>query len=537
MKRILQIISALWFPLLILIFLIILSITFVYGQTTEIRDAKHLAEREQFDKATEVIKAAQASYPTVTELWYFMGRTQVDGGNLDAGRQSFEKGISVNEKEALNYAGRGKLFILLGDTEKAEVDFSKALSLSKSKNTTVLNAVAEGYLAKDDLTDKALTLLLKSRDLEDQNAETLVLLGNAYLKKNDGGKAVTSYENAAAIDPASAKPHYAIGLVYLRSRNYDAAEVAFTKALQVDPAYTLAYKELGELYYQKKNGEQAVRHYKKYLELTERPGDGKLRYAFFLFMAKDFQLANKVFASIIAAGNVSATTKRYYAYSLYEAGEFEKSAAAFKTFFEENGGKDTDALDYNYYGKLLLKQNNDSLAIKTFEKSLSIEENQPEVFQLYGETLLKAKKYDEASRAFETLATMKQLSSQDLYALGRAYYFNSQYEKADTVFQKLMVLQPNMTVVHVWAARVKSNLDPESENGLAKPFYEAVIEKCEPSPEKNKAELKEAYSYLGYYHFLKQEKAVCKSYWEKVLQLDPNDNKAKEALKALNGSK
>jgi tetratricopeptide (TPR) repeat protein len=537
MKKILEIISALWFPLLILLFLIILSISVVYGQDTEINDAKRLVEREQFDKASAVLKKAQATYPDATELWYFLGTTQLESGDPALGRQSYEKGISLNEKEALNYAGRGKTFLLAGDIEKAEVDFNKALSLSRSKNVSVLNAVAEGYLAKDKLTDKALTILLKARDLDDRSTETLVLLGHAYLKKNDGGKAVTSYENAAALNPASAKPHYAIGLVYLRSRNYDAAEIAFTKALQVDPAYTLAYKELGELSYQKKDGEQAVRHYKKYLELTERPRDGQLRYAFFLFMAKDFQQANQVFSSIISAGNVTPTTKRYYAYSLYEAGEFEKSAAAFKTYFEEYGEKNIEALDYNYYGKLLLKENNDSLAIKTFEKSLSVEKNQPEIVQLYGETLLKAKKYEEASTAFETLSTMKKLSSQDLYAQGRAYYFNNQYEKADTVFQKLIILQPNMTVGYIWAGRTKSNLDPESENGLAKPYYEAAIEKAASSPEKNKQELKEAYSYLGYFYFLKNDRAVCKTYWEKVLQLDPNDNKAKEALKALHSSK
>ena len=91
-----------------------------------------------------------------------------------------------------------------------------------------------------------------------------------------------------------------------------------------------------------------------------------------------------------------------------------------------------------------------------------------------------------------------------------------------------------MTVGYLWEARAKSNLDPESENGLAKPYYEKLIEKATANPEKNKNDLVEAYSYLGYYHFLKQENQLSKSYWQKVIALSPDDAKAKEALRALN---
>lgn len=534
MKKILQIISALWFPLLILIFLILLSITFVFGQSTEIASAKLLAEREQFDKAIQNLKDAQSKYPDASEVYYHLGLIQLQAGDTVGSAASFNNGIGLNEKGTLNYAGRGRLFLMQGETENAEGDFSKALSLSRFKDAATLKAIAEAYLLKDKYTDNAITLLLKARDLDKNDTETLILLGHAYLKKNDGGKAVTSYENAAALDAKSAKPYYSIGMVYLRSKNFDVAEASFLKALQIDPSYTLGYKELGELYYQKKNGVQAARNYERYLQLTERPKDGLLRYAFFLFMAKDFKQANEVFATLIADGNSSPVVKRYYAYSLFEAGEHEKSTKTFDEYFAAYGDEMIEPNDYNYYGKLLLQQRQDSLAIDVFAKSLKLDTNQPEILQLQGETLLKAKRYQEAVGAFESLASLKNLSSQDLYALGRAYYFNSQFEKADTTFQKLSALQPHMTVGYVWTARAKSNLDPETDKGLAKPFYEAVIEKAAAAPEKNKQELKEAYSYLGYYYFLKQEKAVCKAYWEKVLQIDPADMKAKEALKALN---
>jgi tetratricopeptide (TPR) repeat protein len=191
-------------------------------------------------------------------------------------------------------------------------------------------------------------------------------------------------------------------------------------------------------------------------------------------------------------------------------------------------------VDFAYYGKLLLKQKKDSLALNEFEKSISMDDKQQDIVQVMGETYFKNKRYSESIGAYEKLFVLKSKpSSQDYYTLGRAYYFNKQYEGADTVFQKLIELQPNVSISYLWAARTKSNLDPESENGLAKPYYEKVVEKASATPEKNKNDLIEAYSYLGYYHLLKNENAVAKSYWQKVLSLNPNDEKAKQALKAI----
>jgi hypothetical protein len=54
--------------------------------------------------------------------------------------------------------------------------------------------------------------------------------------------------------------------------------------------------------------------------------------------------------------------------------------------------------------------------------------------------------------------------------------------------------------------------------------------------DKNKATLIESYKYLGYYHFIKKEYNVSKTWWQKVLALDSNDKQSKEALDAIAGN-
>jgi tetratricopeptide (TPR) repeat protein len=504
------------------------------GQNIEITESKRLTEVDQSKKATALLNSAIAKYNTNADLWYYLGVTQLNMNQSKLAAESFDKGIALNDKAPLNYVGRGCISLRENNLQKAEIDFSKALSLSKSKNPSVIKAVSQAYLRDANLGSRAIELLMKAKSIDDHDAEVFILLGDAYLAQNNGGLAVTNYERAASLNVSSAMPYYKIGLVYLRSRNFKSAEENFNKAIQVDAAYTLAYKELGELYYQMKEGTKAVKAYEQYLSLTDNPEHAQLRYAFFLFMAKEFGKANKIFANLESQAELSPTTLRFYAFSLFEAGDYKESRKIFEQYFLKTSEGNVEASDFAYYGKLLIKQKQDSLAVVPLQKSLQLDSSQFEILQLLAETYFQNKKYPEAIEAYEKLSALRDKPvSQNLYMLGRAYYFNQQYDKADATFQKLIDLQPNMTVGYLWEARTKSNLDPESENGLAKPFYEKVVDKALATPEKNKNELIESYSYLAYYYFLKQELATSKSYWNKVLAINPNDLKAKEALKAL----
>jgi tetratricopeptide (TPR) repeat protein len=534
-NKIFDIIGRFWFVLLILFFCIVLSIRFVSGQSLEIKDSKRLMEVDQPEKAISLLTQATKTYPNVGIVWYYLGMAQINNGQRDFASNSFDKGISIDAKEPLNYVGRGYLSMLENNAAKAQLDFDHALSLSKSKNVPVLCGIAEAYLVDDKSITRALELLTRAKVLDDHNPLTFTGLGDAYLAQNNGGQAVTNYERAASLDAKIALPHYKIGLVYLRSRNFSSAQESFNKAIEIDPGYTLAYKELGELFYQMKNGVEAVKAYEKYLSLTEKGETGRLRYAFFLFMAKDFKKANEVFQGLSQDKNVSPITLRFYAFSLYEAAAYRESRNVFERYFASSPPSEVEANDYATYAKLLLKQNEDSLAIIQLQKSLALDGKQTEIMQSLAEALFKSKRYPEAIDVYKKLMVLRPRAlSQDYYTLGRALYFNNQFGEADSVFLKLIELQPNMTVGYLWEARTKSNLDPESVNGLAKPYYEKLIEKASTTPEKSKNDLLEAYSYLGYYHLLKEEPLVSKSYWKKVLELDPADAKAKEALKAFN---
>jgi tetratricopeptide (TPR) repeat protein len=524
-------------------FKIFMAMTFValsfssFAQSPEVRNALRLIDIEQPSKG---ISALEQLASASSSNQYYLGLGYLRVGDTTKAQQAFEKGVSMNEKDGLNHAGIGHVKLSQKNSTEAKTHFDKALSVSKSKKADVLKAVAQGYQVDSKYVLDAINLLNKAKTLDAADPEVHILLGDAYLMQNNGGESVSSYERAASADPKSGKANFKIAKVYQRSKNTDMVMENLNKSIAADPEYAPAYKALGEAYYVDKKANDAVAAYEKYLGITENAGQAKYQYAFFLIMAKRFDQANEIFKEVINSPNASPTALKYYAYSLLEKDTTRASAEQARPlldqYFQKAKPEDIQGSDYAYYGKLLLELKEDSLASESFAKSLELDSAQQEIWQLHGDTYLKRKKFPEAVDAFRNLmALRKQPLSQDLWSLGRAHYFNDQYAEADSAFTQLSEKQPKVTFGYLWAAKARARLDSLGEQGSAIPMYERFIEVAQTNPEKNKKDLIEAYDYLGQYALHKKDNVLeAKSFFEKVLALDPANERAKEFMKALN---
>jgi tetratricopeptide (TPR) repeat protein len=520
------------------------------AQSPEVRKAFRFIDIEQPTKGLSALEQLVSANPTNSSYLYYLGLAQLRTGAKDKALASFEKGITIGEKDGLNYAGKGHIRLLEKNSTDAKVQFDKALAVSKSKDAGVLKAVAEAYLTDTKYLLDALNLLNKAKTINATDPDIHLLLGDAQLMQNaqQGGEAVSSYERAAKVDPKFGKPYYKIGKIYQRARALDIAIGSYEKAIAADPEYAPAYKELGEIAYVNKQADKAVEAYEKYLALTEKPGEAKFQLAFFYFMAKKYDKANAIFKEVTTNPNVSPVALRYYAYSLIEQSKNETEGGAKSTeagrilelYFQKAKPEDIQPSDYAYYGKLKLAlktPEGDSLANENFAKSIALDSAQAEILQLHGDTYLKRKKFPEAVAAFKQLMAIRQQPlSQDLWSIGRAYYYNEQFPEADSAFTKLSEKQPAMTVGYQYAARARQHIDSTGVQGLANPMFEKLVEKALTNPEKYKKELIESYEYFGsYYINIKPDVAKAKGYYEKILELDPSHAAAKEVLKAIKG--
>jgi tetratricopeptide (TPR) repeat protein len=97
--------------------------------------------------------------------------------------------------------------------------------------------------------------------------------------------------------------------------------------------------------------------------------------------------------------------------------------------------------------------------------------------------------------------------------------------------------KPDLPTGYLFRARVNASMDSTSEKGLARPYYEKLLTLIESDTAKYRKEIVESYSYLGYYYYLQNDIPTAKSYFQKVLVLDPENPQAKEAVKKLGHEK
>lgn len=523
---------------LIIITSVAITALFNAAHAQTLKEAIRLTENEQFEKASVAFKTLVQTEPQNGDNYYYFGKNYYKADKLDSARIWFEKGTQVAPNSPLNFVGLGRLSLDAGNKDVAKTNFDKAVTLSASKNATVFLEIAEAYLntGKKDVTE-AFNNINKAMKLAVNNPEVYILMGDAYLEKGDGSNAIKNYEKAVDLDKTSAKALLRIGKLYKNARNYNLALDYYKQAEKIDPNFAPTYSEQGELYYMAKQYDVAKEKYKKFLELSSSNLNARIRYASFLFLSKNYNEAINEINEIKKQDTTNVILNRLLARSYYETGktkeEFQTGLRYLEKFFANVNPSKIIPSDYEFHGKLLAKMGQDSLAVLKYNQALAMDSTQTELYDEIANSYLKQKKYPDAIAFYQKkISSAKNVNANDYFGLGRAYYFSKDFVMADSAFAQIVRVQPNLPIGYFWRARANSSLDPDSKQGLARPYYETFIEKVGTDTEKNKKDLLEAYQYLGAYYYEK-DKAKAKDYWTKVQEIDPKNEKAKRALEAL----
>ncbi|MDX5443311.1 MAG: tetratricopeptide repeat protein [Hymenobacteraceae bacterium] len=509
-----------------------------------IQQGNKAAELKRYQEAKRIYKQVLKSNPS-EEAYYALGDVYVQTEQLDSATIYFNQGIQSARKQRspLNYAGLGKVALMRNNQAEAQKNFDMALKLSKSKDAKVLAELGEAYLDVAETypdrnvdLNKAVTYLEDALKRDKDNAEAMLVLGDVYLKQRKGGEAMTKYEQAASANPNNPLPQLRIGQLYTRSRNFTGAEEALKKAVAIDANFAPAYEDLADLYFLAGQYDKALANIKKYTELAENTPETRAKYASFLFLTKDYPGTLREVNQVLQTDPENTVMNRLRAYTMFELGQTDSDLTAMQQFFKRTPSDKLMASDYEYYAKILAKGNQDSLAAINYEMSLKMDTSNTELYNDLANLYMKQKKYDKAIEQYKKKMAKAGESNTDFYYLGRAYMLNDQFVKADSMFALITTSNPDYAFGHLWRAQANANLDLESEKGLAKPHYEEFIRVAETDKDKYKPQLIEANSYLGYYYYLKGDRANAKKYWTEVLTLDPGNEKATTALKEINKS-
>ncbi len=498
-------------------------------------DAQYALWNEQPAKAKEIVKSLLASNPTHPEYNYRMGNLLYNEGKKDSAKIYYNRGIKPEDKTNYNFAGLGKLALDEGNTTAATEYFTKLTQKEKSSDAKAYLFAGEAYYASSNpQLSKAITTLKKSIDLDNKNVEAYILLGDVYFANKEAGLGVSNYEWAIEKQPNLPIAFTKIGRIYMLSRNYRGALEHFEKANAVDPNFIPVYFELAEFNHYAKKPTESVKFMDEYLKRSGRTDIEALsRYASFVFLSGDYARTITLIEDLLSRDASNVILSRLIGYSYYEQGKYPEGITQMETFFAKVDTSKIIGSDYAYYGKLLTKTDKDSLGIIYLNRALEKDSTDGTLYDDLGTAYMSGKKYLEAAAVYkQKIEKVSPITVQDYFQLGRGYYYGGNIPAADSAFTKVTDNMPNAALGYLWRGRTTSQLDPTSEQGLAFPHYKKFTELATDEV-KYKKELIEAYSYLGYYHYLKKETANATASWQKVKNLDPTNTQATEYFKSL----
>jgi len=352
-------------------------------QAQDLNSAIQLTKSESYDKAAEIYKALVQKEPGNSKNYFYYGENYLLEYYSDtisnslaaatkAAKEMYDKGVSANPGDPLNYVGLAKVAYYLGDDAKANELRAKAKSfLLPYKNLKKISPPAKDYAfalakiaesySKDGVVDTsiALPLIRQALKIDTKNAEIYLIAGDLYMMVNDGSNAIKNYNLAQFADPQSPTAAMKIGYVYVKGRALQQAIPNFEEAISLNPNYAPAYRELGQLYWRAGRLEQSKENFKKYLDLTAGNIPAKTRYVNSLFYAGDYEEVIKNVEDILAVDKSRGYMNRLAGYSYFEKEnpDYEKALSYMETLFKTVDPGLILQKDHHYMARILLKKN------------------------------------------------------------------------------------------------------------------------------------------------------------------------------------
>lgn len=429
----------------------------------------------------------------------------------------------------------------------------KAIFKANKKNPEVLLGMGRAYLeVKDTANASKYANLALARNKK--YAKAFILLGDIAVFADDGGKAAEQYQQAKYFDPKDPEGYFKYANI-LRGRSPEEA-VQNLEELRTQRPDIAVDALVARIYYSSNKMQKSVDAYAKVSDLSKLADEDITNYATASWMLQHREKSLEIAKYGLSKNARKAAWNRLAFYNLTDMNQSDEALKYADALFNNSDSVKISGFDYTYYGTALKNAKQYDKAIEMFDNAAK--ENKDNKAQLnmtrknLADTYVAMEDYANGIKYYnEYLINVEKPSAFDLAGLGTIYQkqassLEGEAQKAallsaDSVYAKLAEVHPTQTdFANFMRARINSSLDPETTEGLAKPYYEALATSLAANTNRDNTDnirLVEAYRYLGYYYLVKNDKANADIYWNKVLEIDPENETAKQALSISLGKK
>ena len=472
-------------------------------------------------------------------------KTALLSGNIQMADQQLRRSTADMQQQPLWEAAFGAILLAENKKDSATVYFQDALKRTKEKDPAVLSAIAtaETETKTGDAT-YAVQLIEKAIKKDKRNPSLYVLLGNAYRKQGNSSEAYKAYKEAIDKNDKYAAAYYEIADIFLSQKNKDLYLENFNKAVEVDPAYAPALQRLYAYYFYTEPA-KSLEFYNRYVAVADRSADAD-------YDLVDLYYVNKMYDKAITKANEIISEQkneakpRLYKLIGYSYADKKDSATALnymQQYFQQEVDSNLITKDFEMMADLYISKGANDSALAYYAKATSIEKDSTKLFATYRKLAdMSEQMKDFASQAKwlgKYYPNNPKATNVDLFKWGLAYYRSEDFNMADSVFGMYVDKYPDQSYGYYWLAKANAAVDKDMAEGRAIPHYKKLIDvlNADQQNPNYKAWLVESYGYLAAYEANKEKdypEAI--GYFEKVLEVDPENSDAKKYISILEKS-
>lgn len=511
-----------------------------YYKVDKLDNAKELLERNLNAPSTD--KA---------EAFYYLGQIALHQGNVAQAAANFEKGIAANAMNPYNYVGQAAIALKNGGEVKSLLE--KARKLSKKDSKLEMEIARAFYDANPTTYAKDIEKCIKNaRKWNADDPDSYIFEADTKADKKDWGNAAGIYELAFDKDPNNIEAYVKYANTYFNVNPSMAIERLEELQAKV-PNSALVQRELAEKYYSDNLGAKAAEQYGKYINNPNHFAQDEVRYVQLLFFGEKYQQSYDLATSLINKLNPADEKvfymKRMQLYNMVQLEKWAEAVEAGKSFFANAlpKGSNYEVRDYTDYGLALQTAGLAEEAINAYNKAIELNPKNADLIRNLGDTYADAENFVKAAEYYQRLVDDDNHKSNDLFTLSNYYLgiastdsldnaikadaLNKSQKYIDEVDKKV----PNNVQIVNQKAKIAKFREGDTNNGAALDAYNELLRILDTKEDKSDYAryYKYAYNYLATYYFTKGDKATAKTYYQKWLEYDPENESLRNYVNSL----
>ncbi len=508
---------------------------------------------DRFEKAKTILEKTLNDPSTDKAVSYFyLGSLDMREGNTAAAAANFNKGKEATPNYGYNYVGLGEIALKNGNKSEASDLFKKALETNK-KDASLMAAVARAYFNVDPTLyakeiDKQIDKAMKVS--KNKEAQIYVLQGD-MLKTTDVGAAAGRYEQAMVYDEEAGNINPEAYVKYANLYNKVNPDFAIAKLVELNeklPNSALAQSELAEKYYDGNQFTKAAEQYGKYIQNPNHFQGDEQRYSGLLYFGKKYQESLDVANQVLAKDPNNEYMQRMVMLNKAALKDFTGAEEAAKKLFSHADAKFT-ATDYTTYGDILgeLKRPEDAVAAYTKAYELNPEKNK-QILANISSMYTDLEDYQKAAEYMQKFVDAGDASLNDYFILSNRYK-NLGVSLPEGSPERIEAANNGIKYVDM-AIESAANKGPLYRNKATLMMvrdgaeitpalvetYQQMLAAYDENPEnkeKYRDAYKSAYNNLANYYLKAGDKEQARAYFEKFLEIDPENEALREYLNKM----